>query len=115
MFSVKQTPIVLALAVLSAATLFPTVSHAESSHQHHATAALPPLAESEGEVRRVDLAAGKITIKHGPIVAWDMPPMTMVFAVDQRALLEKIEVGQKVKFQIKDDKKRLVIVQIDVQ
>lgn len=115
MFSVKQTPIVLALAVLSVVAVFPTISHAESSHQHHAAAPLPALAESEGEVRRVDFAAGKITIKHGPIVAWDMPPMTMVFAVDQRTLLEKIEVGQKVKFQIKDDKKRLVIVQIDVQ
>lgn len=115
MFSVKQTPIVLALVVLSVVAVCPTISHAESSHQHHAAAPLPALAESEGEVRRVDFAAGKITIKHGPIVAWDMPPMTMVFQVDDRALLEKVELGQKIKFQIKDDKKRLVIVQITTQ
>ena len=38
-------------------------------------------AYTEGEVKRVDLSLGKITIKHGFIKNLDMPPMTMVFTV----------------------------------
>ena len=56
-----------------------------------------PLAE--GEVRKVDKAAKKITLKHGPIPNIDMPAMTMVFPVKDPALLDKAKPGQKVKFQ----------------
>jgi Cu(I)/Ag(I) efflux system protein CusF len=33
----------------------------------------------EGEVRKIDKAQGKVTLKHGPIPNLDMSPMTMVF------------------------------------
>ena len=55
-----------------------------------------PLAE--GEVRRVDKAGGKISIKHGEIKNLDMPPMSMVFQVSDKALLDKVKVGDKVNF-----------------
>lgn len=53
---------------------------------------------SEGEVRKIDKAAGKITIKHGEIRNLDMPPMTMVFRAEPPALLDKVQVGDKVTF-----------------
>ena len=54
---------------------------------------------SEGEVRKVDKSAQKITIKHGPLVSLDMPPMTMVFRVKDPALLDKVKAGDNVKFE----------------
>ena len=56
-----------------------------------------PLAE--GEVRRVDKAAGKISLKHGEIKNLDMPPMSMVFQIQNPSQLNGLHVGQKVRFQ----------------
>jgi len=53
---------------------------------------------SDGEVRKVDKDAKKITIKHGPMVNLDMPAMTMVFQVKDPAMLDKVKAGDKVKF-----------------
>ena len=62
-------------------------------------AALPALAQNtDGEVRKIDKAAGKITIKHGEIKNLDMPPMQMVFRAQPPALLDKVQVGDKVRF-----------------
>ena len=53
---------------------------------------------TDGEVRKVDKEARKITLKHGEIKNLDMPGMTMVFQVDNPALLDKVKAGDKVKF-----------------
>lgn len=53
---------------------------------------------SEAEVRKVDRDAGKITLKHGEIKNLDMPPMSMVFQVKDKALLDKVKAGDKVSF-----------------
>jgi Cu/Ag efflux protein CusF len=58
-----------------------------------------PASLSEGEVRKVDKSAKKITIKHGPLANLDMPPMTMVFQVKDPAMLEQVKAGDKVRFQ----------------
>ena len=60
---------------------------------HHPSAAL-----SEGEVRKVDKSAKKITIKHGPLANLDMPGMTMVFQVKDPAMLDQVKAGDNVKF-----------------
>ena len=66
---------------------------------HHKPAAGATQATlSEGEVRKVDKGAQKITIKHGPLQNLDMPAMTMVFQVKDPALLDKVKAGDKVKF-----------------
>ena len=53
-----------------------------------------------GEVRKIDQEASKITLKHGPIKALDMTDesMTMVFTVQDPAMLNQVKVGDKVKF-----------------
>ena len=58
---------------------------------------------TDGEVRKIDKGAGKITLKHGPIANLGMPPMTMVFRVKDPAMLEKVAVGDKVRFAVEDD------------
>ena len=52
----------------------------------------------DGEVRKVDKENKKLTLKHGEIKSLDMPPMTMVFRVKDPAMLDKLQVGDKVKF-----------------
>ncbi len=54
------------------------------------------------EVRKVDAENGKVTLKHGPIKNLDMPGMTMVFAVKDKAMLDKVKAGDKVMFKAMD-------------
>jgi Cu/Ag efflux protein CusF len=77
-------------------------------------AALPAGAQSmsEGEVRKVDKDAQKITIKHGPLKNLDMPPMTMVFRVKDPAMLDAVEQGDKVKFVAENIGGQFVVTEI---
>ena len=54
----------------------------------------------EGEVRRIDKEAKKVTLRHGPIVGFDMSAMTMVFVVKTAQMLETLKVGDKVRFTV---------------
>jgi len=65
---------------------------------HHTGAKAQTAALSEGEIRKVDKDAKKITIKHGPLANLDMPPMTMVFQVKDAAMLGQVKAGDKVRF-----------------
>ena len=60
--------------------------------------AQPVLPWAVAEVRKVDLAAQKITLRHGGIKNLDMPPMSMVFKVADPALLEALKPGDQVQF-----------------
>ncbi len=52
-----------------------------------------------GQVTKIDEAAGKITLKHGPIKKLDMNEgMTMVFRVQDPVMLKQVKVGDKVRF-----------------
>jgi Cu(I)/Ag(I) efflux system periplasmic protein CusF len=54
--------------------------------------------EADGEVRKIDKAQSKITLKHGELKTLDMPPMTMVFRVKDAQWLDGLSVGDKVRF-----------------
>ena len=51
-----------------------------------------------GEVVKIDKAAGRVTIKHGEIKSLDMPPMTLNWRVLPPRLLDDIAVGDRVRF-----------------
>jgi Cu/Ag efflux protein CusF len=53
---------------------------------------------SEGEIRKVDKGAARLTIKHGELKNLDMPAMTMVFQVKDKAWLDKLKAGDKLRF-----------------
>jgi Cu(I)/Ag(I) efflux system protein CusF len=82
----------IALAVAGAGAAF-AQDKTDGHASHHAAADM-----SDGEVRKVDKSAAKVTIKHGEIKNLEMPPMTMVFQVKDAALLDKVKAGDKVKF-----------------
>lgn len=89
-------------ALVAAALLASASAHAQQTDHsaHHpaqtgGTAAAP---QSDGEVRKVDLAQGKVTLRHGPLVNLDMPAMSMVFTAADKKLLDGLKEGDKVKF-----------------
>ena len=82
---------------------------------HHAASATPDNAapETEGEVRRIDKANGKLTLRHGPIRNLDMPGMTMVFRVADPRWLDALHEGDKVRFSAENVGGALVVTAIE--
>lgn len=86
--------VVIAAASAAQAQTAPA-SGADHTAHHPAANAAP---QSDGEVRKIDKAQGKLTLRHGPLQNLDMPPMTMVFRVADPKLLESVKEGDKIKF-----------------
>jgi Cu(I)/Ag(I) efflux system protein CusF len=106
----------LAIAsLLSAALALPAFADQAQNKTDAAsgTTSAQSAALAEGEVRKVDKEANKITIKHGPLSNLDMPAMTMVFQVKDPALLDKVKAGDKVKFQAEKAGGAFTVTQIE--
>ncbi len=88
----------------------PAVHAAE--HQG-AAAASAATALSEGEVRKVDKAAGKLTLRHGPLENLGMPAMTMVFRVKDPAMLDRVKPGDRIRFRAESVNGALTVTQIE--
>ena len=66
--------------------------------------ALAQAASISGEVKKIDVNAGKITLKHGAAKSLGMDePMTMVYRVKDPALLKQVKVGDKVSFEAEEE------------
>ncbi|KWT68535.1 MULTISPECIES: copper-binding protein [unclassified Variovorax] len=88
---------IAALAFASPASAQPASSPAAPSASVAPSSAAGELAD--GEVRKVDKEGKKLTLRHGPLKNLDMPAMTMVFQVREEAMLDKVQAGDKVRFQ----------------
>lgn len=83
-------------------SLIPVAQAAD--HEHHHMDAMPaattpasvPL--TDGVVKKIDKAGGKLTLTHGPIENLGMPGMTMAFKVKAPATADSLKVGDKVRF-----------------
>lgn len=65
-----------------------------------ASAASAQTATVNGEVKRIDQSAGKISIRHEPIKEFGMDDaMTMVYRVQDPAILKQVKAGDKIKFE----------------
>ncbi|OYV40998.1 MAG: hypothetical protein B7Z83_00350 [Thiomonas sp. 20-64-5] len=102
-----QTLATLALAAALATPALAAESHADHDHstpqgmaQHmqmmQGASAASGSHQAEGLVRKIDLAAGKITLRHAATA--DMAAMTMVYHVRDKALLDGIKAGDTVQF-----------------
>ena len=106
------------LAAVVACAAMPPAVLAQTDHAgHHDSATQVAQAASaqfaEGEIRRVDKEAKKLTIKHGPIQNLDMPPMTMVFQVRDPAMLDQVKAGDRVKFQAEQAAGQYIVTKIE--
>lgn len=112
-------PLLVALAFAAAAPL--TISaHAQAmDHSKMGGMNMPgmkmdgmPASMTDGEVRKIDKEARKITLKHGDIKNLDMPGMTMVFTAKDKALLGSVKAGDKVRFMVVSEGGKMVLTDI---
>lgn len=92
--------IIFAVSMLLVSIFTTSLVHADS---HEMT---------NGEVRRVDAANGKITVRHEEIKNLDMPSMSMVFTVKNPELLADLKRGDKVEFIAIEEDGKLFITEI---
>jgi Cu(I)/Ag(I) efflux system protein CusF len=82
-----KKPVYTLAALMFAAILSPPTTYAQGD-------------AVQGEIRKIDEAAGKVTLKHGPIRNLGMDQgMTMVFRVQDPAMLKQVKVGDQVEFE----------------
>jgi Cu(I)/Ag(I) efflux system protein CusF len=87
--------------VLFSALLIATATglHAQTQPAASQAASSPKTAAmTEGEVRKIDKAAEKVTLRHAPIDNLGMPAMTMVFKVADPKMLDTLKEGDKIRF-----------------
>jgi Cu(I)/Ag(I) efflux system protein CusF len=68
----------------------------------------------EGQVRRINKETGRVTLAHGPLTGFNMPAMTMAFAVKDARQLAALKVGDWVKFALEQSGENLVVTRIEV-
>ena len=104
------------MTAVAAAVAGFAIANACAAHvpDHVADPNAPAVADgyAEGEVRRVDKDAGKVTLKHGPIANLDMPAMSMVFRAKDPTLLDKLKEGDKVRFKAEKIQGALTVTEI---
>ena len=106
----------LASAAISIFAALPFGALAQDAHSaHHAssTAASPQSAMTNGVVKRIDKAAGTVTIAHEPLTNLGMPAMTMSFLVKDRTWLDGLKVGAPVRFLADNVKGELTVVALE--
>lgn len=89
-----KTFALIALTLAAATAALAQTSSAPATPAASAAAS----ALADGEVRKIDKDAGKLTLRHGRIESLDMPPMTMVFRAADPKLLDGLKEGDKVRF-----------------
>ena len=101
------------LAAISFALLAPLGALADDTHHKPAAAVAAGAGDmTDGEVRKVDVQGGKLTLKHAEIKSLDMPPMTMVFVVRDKSVLERLKAGDKVKFKAVNEAGKYTVTEI---
>ena len=91
-------PALIAMIFVASA---PVMAQMDHSTMHGAPSAKAATSTSdgvlgEGQVKKMDKSKGTVTLAHGAMNG--MPPMTMVYRVKDATLLDKLQVGKKVRF-----------------
>ena len=94
----KQSYPALAASIAVAVLLMSGLAGAQSASSTTATTTAASAELTDGEVRKIDRDNQKITLKHGPLKNLDMPGMTMVFRIQDVALFDTVQAGDKVRF-----------------
>ena len=111
----------LGLAIaLSAAAMAPAwaASH-QGGHAAHGDQGKPMAQADVGgmtdaEVRKVDKEGGKLTLRHAEIKSLDMPAMTMVFVVKDKAMLDTLKAGDKIRFKAIHDAGKYTVTELQM-
>jgi Cu/Ag efflux protein CusF len=105
---------ITAVSALALGIALPVSTMAQTTMDHGKMDMSQPAASmTEGEVKKVDIEAGKVTIKHGPIKHMNMPGMTMVFTAKDKGLLANVKPGDKVQFMVVSESGKMVVTAIE--
>ena len=106
----------VSLTLATAAVAARTTPPEDHSNHHPETSAAANVDafKAEGEVRKVDREARKLTLRHGPIPNLEMPDMTMVFRVSDPKMLDGLEAKQKVRFTADRIEGQLTVTSLEV-
>lgn len=105
--------------LLALAAILPAAAGAASDHgghgampSHSTVAAAAKMVD--GQVKKIDKGAGKVTLSHGPLVNLGMDmPMTMVFRVKDPGWLEQMKEGDKIRFLADNVNGAITVVQFE--
>ena len=84
--------------ILSLLVVLALPAYAQHNHGTMPSAAAQAAPLSDGTVKKIDKAAGEVVIQHGQLDSIGMPPMTMAFGVADKAWLNKLKPGDKIRF-----------------
>ena len=98
------------VALASAAQAQSTIEGVKTAQA--AVAAVAASDMTDGEIRKVDVESGKLTLRHGRIKHLDMPGITMVFIAKDKALLETLKAGDKVQFKAINDGDKFTVTDV---
>lgn len=101
----------LSLALAAALSIAPSVQ-AHEGHMHGSQAEEATMGWTMAEVKKVDAAQKKITLKHGDIHNLNMPGMTMVFNVKNAKLLQGVKAGDHVQFTATQEGDRMFVTDL---
>jgi len=104
--------------LIAIATIAPTAAMAGGHGDHNAMSAHASVAGNatlvDGQVKKVDKAAGKVTLAHGPLLNLGMDmPMTMVFRVKDASWLEQMKQGDRIRFLADNLNGAITVVQFE--
>jgi len=108
----KQTNPMLAATAIALSSLFSGAVFAQTSPDQNAMEMSAKPGLTDGEVRKIDKEAGKLTIRHGEIKHLDMPPMTMVFVAKDKSMLDKVKAGDKVRFMVIHENGQMIVTDL---
>lgn len=91
----------------------PLLALAADTPAKPATAASAADPMTDAEVRKLDPASAKVTLRHAEIKSLDMPAMTMVFQARDKRLLDGLKVGDKVRFKAAHEGGQFIVTAIE--
>ena len=92
--------------LLAAVAILSSFAFSAQAHEGH-------LPLTDGVIKKLDPAAGKVTIAHGEITNLNMPAMTMSFKARNPAVLAKWKEGDKIRFRAAEVKGVLTVISIE--
>lgn len=98
--------LILALAL----SYLPITTHAAEDAASSKQVELPWV---QAEVKKIDVASSRVTLRHGDIPNLDMPGMTMAFRVADPKMLDTVKPGDTVRVTIDRVKGQMTIVRME--
>ncbi|MFC3108399.1 copper-binding protein [Undibacterium arcticum] len=113
MKSISKFATISSVALALGYAVAPIASATDASASGQAQVADAKATMTDGEIKKIDKDAGKLTIKHGPISNLDMPGMTMVFRVGDNAMLDRVKIGDHIQFVVEKLNGALTVTRLE--